>query len=67
MYLAKGCRVCFGDWQGMSTGDDRETGLSVFSGNAIYVGGYKSDGRTLHLIHGHPLTGAEEVGAWCST
>ncbi|GAQ80355.1 hypothetical protein KFL_000520270 [Klebsormidium nitens] len=35
--------------------------LTVFSVCPIYVGGFKSDGRSLYVLHGHSLPGAEEI------
>lgn len=35
--------------------------LTVFSACPIYVGGFKSDGRSLYVLHGHPLPGAVEI------
>ncbi|CAI7911455.1 unnamed protein product [Closterium sp. NIES-53] len=38
-----------------------EASLAVFARNAIYIGGFKSDGSTLYFMHGHDLPGAKEV------
>lgn len=54
------CHV-LGRVQAMTQTDGVDGALGVFAGNAIYVGGYRSDGRTLHFLHGHPLPGAAEV------
>jgi putative transcriptional regulator len=35
--------------------------LTVFAACAIYVGGFKSDGQSLYVLHGHPLPGAQEI------
>ncbi|CAI5966588.1 unnamed protein product [Closterium sp. NIES-64] len=34
-----------------------EASLAVFARNAIYIGGFKSDGSTLYFLHGHDLRG----------
>ncbi|CAI5959302.1 unnamed protein product [Closterium sp. NIES-64] len=34
-----------------------EASLAVFARNAIYIGGFKSDGSTLYFLHGHDLPG----------
>ncbi|CAI5524025.1 unnamed protein product [Closterium sp. Naga37s-1] len=38
-----------------------EASLAVFARNAIYIGGFKSDGSTLYFLHGHDLPGAKEL------
>ncbi|GJP62942.1 hypothetical protein CLOP_g20005 [Closterium sp. NIES-67] len=43
------------------TNQVEDAALTVFARNAIYIGGFKSDGRTLHFLHGHDLPGAKEV------
>ena len=47
--------------QAMAQVNHVEASLSVFASNAIYVGGFRSDGRSLYCLHGHDLPGAEEV------
>ncbi|CAI5470769.1 unnamed protein product [Closterium sp. Yama58-4] len=44
-----------------------DASLAVFARNAIYIGGFKSDGSTLYFLHGHDLPGAKECACICFT
>lgn len=42
-------------------GSALSSSLGPFSGNPIYIGGFRAHGPPLHVMHGHRLEGAEEV------
>lgn len=47
--------------QALAQVNQADASLSVFGRNAIYIGGFRSDGQSMYFLHGHDLPGAEEI------
>ena len=47
--------------QALGDSQEEDDLLKPFTSNPIYIGGFRSDGRSLYMIHGHKLRGSAEV------